>query len=75
MIDRRSRCERIKPVRARMASWVDMVLGAVSSALATSPAAIPSGPAFTSSRKTANRPEWAKADSASMATSGVSIGN
>src|SRR5690348_15466636 len=39
-----------------------MVLGAVASFLAISPAAMPSGPALTSRRKTASRPSWARAE-------------
>ena len=50
-----------------LSKWNVRVLGARSSASATAPAGIPSGPACTSSRNTSRRFSWARADKAETA--------
>lgn len=62
-MDRPSRRALIKPALERISSCADIVLAAVSSFLAISPAAIPPGPAFTSCRKTSRRDSWESAES------------
>src|SRR6185503_8964801 len=67
MMERPSRRAWTRPALARTRSCADMVLAAVSSFLAISPAAMPSGPVFTSRRKIASRPSWARAEREVMA--------
>jgi hypothetical protein len=73
MIERPSRREVINPATLKMFRFDDSVFGRAPVARAISPAAIPSAPACTSSRKTPSRPSWASAESAVTAADGSMV--
>lgn len=67
-MERPSRRLVTKPAWDRTVKLAESVLGAIPTRRDTSPAAKPSGPAFTNSRKIASRPPWASADKAVTAS-------
>src|SRR5665213_1111289 len=69
MIERPWRWERTRPAPLSTLRLADKVFGFASMARAMSPAAMPSGPAFTKSRKVSRRLARASADRAAAAVS------
>src|SRR5580658_7777126 len=70
MMERPSRRALMSPAPARTFRLAERVLARLPVARAISPAAMPSGPARTSRRKTSRRPGWASAERALTADCG-----
>ena len=74
MIERPSRRPATSPAWARIVRLADKVFGAMSRRRLISPAARPSGPARTNSRKMVSRPSWASEDRADAGELGLAEG-